>query len=417
MKNSRHTALVWGLGHLAALSLATTILVPGAWAQSIQVKGSDTIGGALGPALAAAYQESRGTLVSWEALGSSTAFVGLMDGSADIGASSRSIKPAEIEQAERLGMKLRELVLGFDGIAVLVHPDNPIQALSLAQVADIFSGRINNWGAVGGPNTPIHRISRPSYSGTYGFFEEHVLKRSGAATGFAADTTYIEHSEDIARAVGADPSAVSYLGMGWNSPSVKAVAIRAEAVDAAVLPSFETVRSGEYPIFRELRLYVPSEVDATTLQFLNYCLGDGQRLVRENGFIPSNLPSQLQHLVAREDTKAGPTVERVYFRLGGAQLDREAERQLDRIASTLRRSRSPVEIIGHADASGPAAVNRRIALERAQVVVDALSGRGVQKTRLRISSSDSSEPVATNETAAGRAQNRRVDIRVLRTPD
>ena len=125
----RHNALVLDL--VPALLIATTwILATSAAplrAQSeervISVKGSNTVGGKLGQSLAQGFIAFHpGVDIDWESLGSGTAFVGLFDGSADLGASSRPIKTKELQQARDLGLVLREYVIGYDGIAVIVHP-------------------------------------------------------------------------------------------------------------------------------------------------------------------------------------------------------------------------------------------------------------------------------------------------------
>ena len=135
---------VLGLG-LTAFAVAAPALAAASDAR-VRVEGSDTIGGALGIAIAEAfhaqYPEAR---VEWEGLGSSTAFVGLFDGSADLGASSRAINEAEAAEAKRQGVRLREYVIGYDGIAVIVHPDNPIASLTVQQLSEIFQGRISDW--------------------------------------------------------------------------------------------------------------------------------------------------------------------------------------------------------------------------------------------------------------------------------
>jgi phosphate transport system substrate-binding protein len=121
-------------------------------AVSVQVKGSDTIGGKLGQDLARAYMARHPEVeVRWEALGSATAFVGLLDGSAQLGASSRTVKESELADARKMGVELREYVIGYDGIAVIVHPDNPVSALTVAQLSDVFTGKVRNWSEVGGP--------------------------------------------------------------------------------------------------------------------------------------------------------------------------------------------------------------------------------------------------------------------------
>lgn len=181
----------------------------------------------------------------------------------------------------------------------------------------------------------------------------------------------------------------------------------------AAIPSFEGVRSGTYPIFRELRLYTGPTVTPATHRFLEFVLGDGQRIVRDNGFIPADLPEQLAGLdVASAPEQTNSLIERIYFPQGGARLDALA---IDKIAASARRLRGvdgAIELVGHADSTGSAAVNERVTRRRAEVVAAELVRGGVPRARIRISIAASDQPIATNETAAGRARNRRVDIRL-----
>ena len=197
---------------LAALLLATSLFAtPGAAEESIRIKGSDTIGGRAMPEIAEAWgKKSPGVRMTVEALGSSTAFVGLFDGSADIGASSRPINEKELATARDLGLKLQEIVIGFDGVAVIVHPKNPLRELSIAQISALFTGKTKRWKEVGGEDVPVRLISRPSYSGTHAFFKEKVLRR-GNAKGpeeFAASAELMEENGEILRAVASDPRAM-----------------------------------------------------------------------------------------------------------------------------------------------------------------------------------------------------------------
>lgn len=410
---------------LTAALAAVLIAAPApqaAAATQLQVKGSDTIGGALGPDLARAYEKSNPAVeVHWESLGSGTAFVGLFDGSADLGASSRSIKESEIEQAASLGIQLKEYVLGYDGIAVLVHPSNGVSDLTIDQISAIFSGAIDDWSVVGGPNRPIHRVSRPSYSGTHGFFKEHVLRkgRKDGKEEFAADTEFIEHSADIVERVAADPDAITYLGMGWVSPAVKPVRVRPAPGEPGVLPSPETVRAGSYPVYRPLLLYTRGEPTGELRRFLSFILaGDGQALVAENDFIPSDAPCTVCRTVSPDATGANGAADdlelhRVWFRFGATTLDASAKSELARVAERLAGGDVRVLVVGHADSEGDAVQNRNVSLARALTVAGHLRRLGVLTSLIEVEAAGSDQPIATNESADGRSRNRRVDVRLL----
>ena len=398
--------------------LAALIAQPALTETTLNVKGSDTIGGALGPALARAYERAQPEIrVAWESLGSGTAFVGLFDGSADLGASSRSIKSSELDEAQKLGIRLKEYVLGYDGIAVLVHPSNPVPSLTLEQLAAIFRGQILRWSAVGGPDRPIRLISRPSYSGTHGFFKKAVLRRTDDQAEFAEQTRFVEHSEDIAREVAGQPDAISFLGMGWQRDDLRTVPIATAEGSPPVAPSTATVRDGSYPIYRPLLLYTRGEPRGELRRFVAFLFSPpSQRIVSEQGFIPSDTPSQVASRLPSLQAEAGDQVDvtRVWFPSGGWRLNDRARATLDGLTGRLRADAvGTVLIIGHADATGGAEVNRRVALARARAVAEYLTTRGVDPALLALEAAGEDQPIATNETVQGRRQNRRVDIRLL----
>jgi phosphate transport system substrate-binding protein len=393
-------------------------------ANVVQVKGSDTIGGILGQEIAKTYTRLHpGVEVRWEALGSGTAFVGLLDGSAQLGASSRSVKAAELAEAKRLGFELREYVLGYDGIAVVVHPANPVGELSIAQLSDLFTGKVRNWREVGGPDLPIHRLSRPSYSGTHAFFRDKVLRRGNdkGPEDFAPGTEILEENGAILKKVAADPGAVSYVGLGWLSPEVKTIGVAAVAGQRAIRASVETVRTGTYPIYRPLLLYSVGEPRGAARDLLSFMLSaEGQKLVARADFVPSDLPSPLAPAVpasyapaASSAAGAARELVRLDFPRGGTALDRAARARLDAVATRLKAGGLKAEIVGHADATGSREANRVVALSRASAVVLYLTSVGVARTALHVESRGSDEPVATNDTAAGRHQNRRVDVTLV----
>src|SRR5579863_389221 len=183
---------------LALAAFGAALAAPAS--EVVQVKGSDTIGGKLGQDFAHTYMSAHpGIEVRWEALGSGTAFVGLLDGTAQLGASSRPVKESEIKDAAARGMSLREFVIGYDGIAIIVNPRNPLTTLTMAQAADLFTGAYKNWKEVGGPDLPIHLLSRPNYSGTFSFFRDKVLRRGNdkGKEDYAAATEFVEENGAI----------------------------------------------------------------------------------------------------------------------------------------------------------------------------------------------------------------------------
>jgi phosphate transport system substrate-binding protein len=409
----------------ALLALALLATATSARAQSdaavLVVKGSDTIGEHLGQDLAESCARSHpGLQVRWESIGSSSAFVGLLDGSAALGASSRGIKPEELERAHELGIELREYVIGYDGIAVIAHPDNPVSELTLAQLAAIFRRREPSWSDFGGRALAVHRISRPSYSGTHSFFKDAVLRRTGAksAADFAPSTEMVEETDEILRKVAADPAAISYVGLGFVDESrVKLLRVRLDESAAGVEPDARSIRDGSYPIFRPLYLYARTDAPPDARRLIALALSEtGRALVAARRFIPPDPTPVLAgeeaavDLAADFSTGAHREPVRILFGVGGTVLPDAARAQLETLADMLREGRAHATLVGHSDSRGDAAANRALSLARAGAVARALESRGVPAQALRVEGRASDEPAATNRTQEGRRQNRRVDV-------
>jgi phosphate binding protein len=387
---------------------------------TIQIKGSDTIGGELGPALGAAFTAAVPEVkIQEEALGSGTAFVGLFDGSAVLGASSRPINDKELAEASRLGIKLQEFVIGYDGIAVIVSPKNKVASLSLDQLAQLFSGQVRNWKDVGGADAPVHLYGRPSYSGTFGFFRDKVV-RHGNAKGpedFAADTKIIEKNEQLVPAVAADADGIGYVGLGWLAPAVRAVPVAAAPGQPPVAPSTETVQNSSYPIFRPLLFYTRGAPTGAVAAFLRFVLSpSGRAQVEKFGFVAAETPAETMASLAesaasRSDATTAPPAVRVLFAAGARTPDALGRKALDDVASTLATHPAMhVILVGNADSEGGRQANEYVAAERAKRVAEYLKAHGVASERVQVDAAGTDRPLASNTTGAGRSQNRRVDV-------
>jgi phosphate transport system substrate-binding protein len=402
-------AINWPVAFAAADARATTRL---------RIKGSDTIGGELAPALARAFHDQHPDVdVAIEALGSKTAFVGLFDGSADLGASSRPVNTDELKQATRLGLSLREFVLAYDGIAVIVHPSNPVASLTLDEVAQIFSGRISDWSALGGPAAPITVINRPSYSGTHTFFRDKVLRRGNAKgpEDFAGSARIVEDNRELVAAVARDANAISFVGHGWLAPSVRALPVGVER-DRGVMPNAATIRDGSYPIYRPLLFYARGAPGREAAAFLSFVLSAaGQAIVREHGFVPVDAPAG-DAVLAGDPAAAGATVEplRIGFLASSTRLDAGARARLASLASLVRHAHGArLLVVGHSDADGNRATNHRLALLRAQRVAAQLETLGVAPDGIDVEADAADSPIASNANAGGRRQNRRAEVYIL----
>ena len=160
--------------------------------------------------------------------GSGTGIAALINNTVDFANASREIKPEEIENASKNGVKPVEFVVALDAIAVIVNPKNPIDRLTLQQISDIYSGKINNWKELGGDDLVIVRLSRETNSGTHVYFLEQVLRlgNSEDKTLFATNTLLLPSSEGITREVRENPHAIGYDGLGISPLKKKSYLLR-----------------------------------------------------------------------------------------------------------------------------------------------------------------------------------------------
>lgn len=258
----------------------------------IQNKGSDTIVN-LALAWAERYQQEHSNIrISVTGGGSGTGIASLMNNTVDIANASRAIKEEEIAQAQGLGIQPVEYVIARDAIAVIVHPDNPVQQLTMEQVSMIFRGVYTNWKELGGEDRPIVRVSRETNSGTHVYFLEAVIRLGEDSSEiFSAETLLLPSSEGIISEVSDNPNAIGYDGLGYVTPHVKVVAIAREEGEPYILPSVDTVNSEQYPISRDLYMYTnknPSEAVRTYLEWI--FSPEAQQIVMDLGFVPVSAP-------------------------------------------------------------------------------------------------------------------------------
>ena len=251
-------------------------------------KGSDTM---VNMALfwAEEYQKENSEVsISVTGGGSGTGISALISNTVDIANASRKIKQEEILEANANGVNPKELVVARDAIAVIVNPENPIDKLTLQQISDIYSGKIENWSELGGDNRPIVKLSRETNSGTHVYFLEAVIRlgNSKDKTIFSADTLLLPSSEGIISEVGDNPNAIGYDGLGYITSNVKVLAIQNNVGDY-IKPSIETVNQNLYPISRDLYMYTNGEPAGIIKTYLDWILSDaGQQIVAYLGFVP-----------------------------------------------------------------------------------------------------------------------------------
>ena len=254
---------------------------PGATAANkVIIKGSNTIGEELAPKLAAEFKKDHaGITFEIEPKATMYGLAALRVGQCDIAAASREAIKEELELARGLGIELKEHIIGAYSVAVVKNAANPVANLTREQVRDLFTGAIQNWKEVGGPDAPVHLYIRDPISGTYLGFKELAMENKPYASGPKLLTSYAA----INQAVAQDPNGIGYSGIDLvKSPGLKAVSI------GGIEPSDASVNQGRYPYARVLRLYTnKGKESAATAEFLKFVASPrGQEIVAQMGFSP-----------------------------------------------------------------------------------------------------------------------------------
>lgn len=431
------------------------------------VAGSDTVGAELMPLLIRGYGESLGGLVEMEEIGerlftfeaigdgglgetlftarvedkgSSTGFRALLAGEADIGMSSRRIRREEVIAFRENGLGdplgfSQEFGVAIDGLLMIVHPDNPVTALTSEQVSGILAGEIANWSEVGGTDAPINVYSRNTDSGTYGTIEDTFLTpfdRTLSETAFI-----VAGNKELAAAVFDDPNAFGYVGFAYRRDA-KPVGI-VQSCGLVSQPTEFASKTGEYVLQRTLYLYTtnkPLPTDAVGLiDFATSPAATG--VIEKSGFIGYNVmemplvelaedvraeidrnESRIEKPVLREmfvdmfETSRLSTTFR--FRTGSAQLDNASQRDLLRLARYMQNEGAGRDylIVGFTDSDGSFEANRDLGIARAQAVSDKLAAvaPNIDTSRIALRSFGELNPVSCNTDAVGQSLNRRVEI-------
>ncbi len=282
-------SLVLVIGIFTGCRSQESVLVDDAAVVAIQNKGSDTMVN-LALAWAERYQEyAPDVSVAVTGGGSGTGITALINGTVDLANASRQIKTEELEAARENGIEPVEFVVARDAIAIVVHPSNPVDNLTLQQLSDIYSGKILNWSELGGEDRPIVLLSRETNSGTHVYFLEEVVRLGNTkdTTLFSADTLLLPSSEGIGTEVRQNPNAIGYDGLGYVTDDMKTIAVSKGEGEAFWPPTAETVNAGNYPIARDLYIYTAGEPQGAIQTYLEWILSaEAQQIVLDLGFVP-----------------------------------------------------------------------------------------------------------------------------------
>ncbi len=262
---------------LAAVSLVC-LMTGGALAGSIRMDGSTTVLPIAQKLVEAYMKEHPEVNISVSGGGSGNGIKALIDGTANIANSSRFLKDEEVKLALEKGVYPVPFAIAYDCIVPVVHPDNPVGDISMAQLKSIYMGEIKNWKELGGPDKEIVVVSRDTSSGTYEVWEEKVMKKERVYAGALLQAS----NGAVAQAVSKNKNALGYLGIGYVDKNVKALTV------SGIPGNEETALSGKFPVSRALFMFTRGWPSGEILNFINYVLNPqkGQKFVHDAGFVP-----------------------------------------------------------------------------------------------------------------------------------
>jgi phosphate transport system substrate-binding protein len=258
---------------------------------TIRVEGSDTMVN-LAQAWAEKYQIEKSEItIEISGGGSGVGISSLIQGLADMANASRQMKDKEMRRAKNeFNLDPQEFTVGKDALAIYVHKDNPIEEITIAELAAIYGedGTLNSWtelgvSVTGTSNQKIVRVSRQNNSGTYAYFRQYVLDDND----FKLGSIDLSGSADVVSMVEKTPGAIGYSGMGYATDGVKMVKVKIDADSPSVAPNAANVTNSTYPISRPLLIYTPTTPTGIVKDYLDWILGEaGQSIIEEMGYVP-----------------------------------------------------------------------------------------------------------------------------------
>lgn len=270
------------MSKMAKITAIAAIALCGAAAfaeTKIVIDGSTTVG-PISKAFADFYKENHSDVnITISESGSGNGVKSLMNNACDIANMSRFMKPSEFKSCVDKGILPVAHVVAFDGLAVVVNPKNPVKALTIAQIADIYKGKITNWKELGGEDAKIVVVSRDTNSGTYETFNELVLKKAA----ISKDAEYVGSNGQARTRVNTTKNAIAYVGLGFVDDTVKPLSVE------GILPTAKSVSTGKYPIARPLYMFTNGypKMGSDVYNFVTLHLSkEGREIVSDLGYIP-----------------------------------------------------------------------------------------------------------------------------------
>jgi phosphate transport system substrate-binding protein len=257
----------------------------------LQNKGSDTLVN-VAQAWAENYKDvNPNVAVAVSGGGSGTGVSAMINGTVDIANASRKMKQKEYAAAEKNGISPVEHIVGYDALAVYLHPDNPIKEMTLAQLKSIYAegGKFDSWSALGitvpgCPSDEIVRVSRQNNSGTYAYFKRVVIGSGGE---YKLGSRDMHGSKDVVDLVEKTPCAIGYSGLAYSTEHVAMPCVKRDDTAPCTIPTVQTAGDGSYPIARPLLMYVTENASAPTLAYMDWLKSEkGQCIISNKGYAP-----------------------------------------------------------------------------------------------------------------------------------
>ncbi len=330
-----------------------------------------------------------------------------------------------------------EQILALDGLIAIVHPDNPVQILTIDQIAEIFAGRIVNWAEVGGRDQPINLYAPDQSSGTLEVFNRRVMAPHRLELADTAEP--LGDHADLSDLVSIDPSGIGFTSLAFER-GARAVAVR-QPCGLISPPSTFAIKTEEYPLGRRLYTYAPEAVQTLRSRgFIDFALSNAaQPIIGDAGFVDRSIETEsievqggrLANSVAAEGDFSLPVFREMLgelrggarlsitfrFNEGSSRLERRSQSEAERFAQLLAQGAyrgKDILLVGFTDSVGDFNVNRTLAQRRAQSVLDTFKASvapgALDTVPILVQSYGELTPVGCNETPEGRGLNRRVEV-------
>lgn len=351
--------------------------------------------------------------------GSGTSFQDMAALETDIAMSSRPIKIHELDELKLLFGNLashkNEITVASDGLAIIVHKFNPVESLTIKQIAELLSGEVIDWYEVGGNVGPVNIHARDEVSGAYDTINSLVLKPHNKELSVSAKR--YKSVAELADAVAADWNGIGFVGLPF-AHRAKPIAVADTVEIAPILPTLFTVATEDYPLMRRLYFYVPeNSANSHVRGIADYALSAaGQAIAKKEGFVNHSLYSTklaITQVAPKTYQMLTNNAERLSlnfrFKFGSSELDSKAKHDITRLDSYLKQhTDKQLMLFGFTDNVGSADANLKLSEQRAWVVKDHLEARNIYPFIVR--GFGKAIPIASNATAEGRHHNRRVEV-------